>query len=115
MTFGGVPRRWTVPATHCTAANGGTRTSTLCPGASCARAAVVVLQAAATASRDGRSPSPRTHSATASTADRTSAPSTVRTMTGSLRRDVTSMVLLSGTDTARPPTARPTERNTDEN
>ena len=32
-TLGGVPRVWVVPATHCTAPNGGTRTSTLRPGA----------------------------------------------------------------------------------
>ena len=32
-TFGGVPRRWVVPSMHWTAPNGGTRTSTLRPGA----------------------------------------------------------------------------------
>ena len=33
MTLGGVPRVWVVPVMHCTAPNGGTRTSTLRPGA----------------------------------------------------------------------------------
>lgn len=32
-TFGGVPRRCVIPVTHWMAANGGTRTSTLFPGA----------------------------------------------------------------------------------
>ena len=41
MTFGGVPRVWPGPSTHCTAPNGGTRTSTLAPGARSSRACSV--------------------------------------------------------------------------
>ena len=33
MTFGGVPRVWRGPSTHCVTPNGGTRTSTELPGA----------------------------------------------------------------------------------
>lgn len=36
ITFGGVPRVWRGPGTHCVAPNGGTRTSTALPGASAA-------------------------------------------------------------------------------
>ena len=55
-TLGGVPRVWPGPPTTCTAPNGGTRTSTECPGAfsasSCSRYRVA-------SAVESRSPSPR--------------------------------------------------------
>ena len=70
-TLGGVPRVCRGPATHCTATNGGTRTSTLAPGASAASVRAVSRTAFARASRSGagRDPS-RNQSATASMACR---------------------------------------------
>jgi len=52
-TLGGVPRPWRGPATHWTAPNGGTRTSTLRPGAAAARAARLSFTAARSITRSG--------------------------------------------------------------
>src|SRR5687767_9417112 len=75
-TFGGVPRVWRGPSTHWTAANGGTRTSTLRPGAICSRVRRLRRTAAASAGRSGWSASPRSQGRTACTAARSSAGST---------------------------------------
>jgi hypothetical protein len=48
MTVGGVPRRWVGPGRHCTAAYGGTRTSTARPGAARASSSRVQRTAVAT-------------------------------------------------------------------
>jgi hypothetical protein len=70
-TLGGVPRVCRGPATHCTATNGGTRTSTLAPGASAASVRAVSRTAFAKASRSGAGWDPsRNQSATASMACR---------------------------------------------
>ena len=53
-TFGGVPRVCRGPATHWTATNGGTRTSTEWPGASWARVRALRRTAAARSPRGGR-------------------------------------------------------------
>lgn len=57
---------------HCTATNGGTRTSTECPGASPANARAVPRTAAAISLRPGCATAPsRNHSPTTATAART--------------------------------------------
>ena len=67
-TLGGVPRVCRGPATHCTATNGGIRTSTLAPGASAARVRAASRTAVAKVSRSGAGQvSSRSQSATAST------------------------------------------------
>jgi hypothetical protein len=71
-TFGGVPLVCRGPATHCTAANGGTRTSTLRPGAICSRVRRLSLTAAASTARSGCSSSPASQGSTAATAARIS-------------------------------------------
>ncbi|VFA93927.1 Uncharacterised protein [Nocardia farcinica] len=78
-TFGGVPRVCRGPSTHCTATNGGTRTSTECPGADPANARAVARTAAPTSFRPG-SPAPASinHPRTAPTAARNSPASTLR-------------------------------------
>ena len=70
--FGGVPRVCRGPEMHCTATNGGIRTSTLDPGAAAANARAVTRTASPTTERPGSGAVPsRSHSATASTAPRT--------------------------------------------
>ena len=71
-TFGGVPRVWRGPSTHCTALYGGTRSSTWCPGASSASRSARPRTASASAVR------PRSPASTAVTA--------VLTAAGSRRR-----------------------------
>src|SRR6266498_5335248 len=66
-TFGGVPRVWRGPSTHCTAAIGGTRTSTLWPGAIWASVRRLRRTALASAGRGGSD-----HGSTAATAARIS-------------------------------------------
>ena len=66
MTLGGVPRVCRGPATHWTAANGGTRTSTDRPGARSARASSRNRVAERSASRCGSAPA-STAAVTAST------------------------------------------------
>src|SRR5690606_26225044 len=52
-TFGGFPRLCLVPEMHCTATNGGMRTSTLAPGARAARVRAVIRTAAPMSARGG--------------------------------------------------------------
>src|ERR1700677_693948 len=67
-TLGGVPRVCLGPEMHCTAANGGIRTSTLAPGASAARVRAVSRTAVPSAARSGGGRvSSHNQSATAST------------------------------------------------
>ncbi|PKV78072.1 hypothetical protein ATK86_2433 [Nocardia fluminea] len=76
-TFGGFPRVCRGPSMHCTATNGGTRTSTECPGALPAKARTVPFTAAPNSRRPGTgNPGSRNHSPTPNTAARTSAGST---------------------------------------
>jgi hypothetical protein len=63
MTFGGVPRVCWAPSTHCTAPNGGTRTSTVWPGIFSTRHCSRYRTAVAVSSREG---SGSTHARTAS-------------------------------------------------
>ncbi len=91
-TFGGVPRVCRGPSMHCTATNGGTRSSTLCPGASCASIRADWRTAAASSPRDGGATSSArgsapgapagaaAHPATAAMAERSSEGSTVLAM-----------------------------------
>ncbi len=72
---------------HCTATNGGTRTSTECPGALPANARTVPFTAAPNSRRPGTgNAGSRNHSPTSNTAARTSAASTLcRTIPKSYR------------------------------
>ncbi len=71
-TLGGFPLVCRGPSMHCTATNGGTRTSTECPGALAANARAVPFTAAPNSARPGAAtPASPNHCATANTAART--------------------------------------------
>lgn len=87
-TFGGFPLVCRGPSMHCTATNGGTRTSTECPGALPANARTVPFTAAPNSRRPGTgNAGSRNHSPTPNTAARTCAGST--TFRPAIPRDAT--------------------------